>query len=290
MGGGCLSPKTFTPSKNGYTFTGWREDNTASSDILSEKVMGDSPINLYAIFSKTITLSYNGNGATSGSTASQSGNQYYNNGNYNNPSFSLRSCGFSRTNYSFVNWRMGSASGTAYNAGASVTLSSNTVFYAMWTAIYASVSSATVSGNVTLTREDNKQIWPYASGINKNSNMSGYSRSTLASNACIQWNGNYFNIIAKCPCTVTITGSLALFGVDRGAQHLCELYTNNSFNRTIFDLYISRLTGGTGTVNVTVNLSAGQTLKIMCSGGNDNDSKARARFNGTLTIKATANI
>ena len=210
-GATCLSPTTFTPSKSGYTFTGWREDNTANSDVLSEKLMGDSPITLYAVFKKditlttynnsptattqikqqyynngsianpsftltqntqsgwtalgwctsssataavvqsngatiilgenatyygkysqTITLTYNGNGATSGSTAAQTGTRYYNSGNYSNPSFSLRSCGFSRTNYSFVNWRMGSASGTSYNAGASVTLSSNTVFYASW--------------------------------------------------------------------------------------------------------------------------------------------------------------
>ena len=40
-GATCLSPTTFTPSKSGYTFTGWREDSTASSSILETKVMGD---------------------------------------------------------------------------------------------------------------------------------------------------------------------------------------------------------------------------------------------------------
>ena len=207
----CLTPTTFTPSKSGWTFVGWREDSTASSSVLSEKISDGNNYTLYAVFrqnvtvtkyngsssattetkiryynntnvanpsftlsqnnlsgwtaqgwctsnsataavavnngatitltanatyygkySQTITLTYNGNGATGGSTAAQTGTRYYNSGNYNNPSFSLRSCGFSRTNYSFVNWRMGSTSGTAYNAGASVTLSSNTVFYASW--------------------------------------------------------------------------------------------------------------------------------------------------------------
>lgn len=215
-GATCLSPTTFTPAKSGYTFKGWREDSTANSSVLSSKVMGDSPITLYAVFQKnvtvtkyngstsattetkqqyynngnvanpsftlsqtavsgwtvrgwststtanasatvsnggsvtlsanatyyglyqaTITLSYNGNGATSGSTAAQTGTRYWNSaGNYSNPSFTLRSCGFSRTNYSFVNWRMGSTSGTAYNAGAAITLNANTTFYASWQEIF----------------------------------------------------------------------------------------------------------------------------------------------------------
>ena len=209
----CLTPTTFTPTKSGWTFVGWREDSTASSSVLFEKISDGNNYTLYAVFkqnvtvtkyngsssattetktryynnanennpsftlsqtvlsgwtaqgwctsnsatasvvvsnggsvtlsanatyygkyAQTITLSYNGNGATGGSTASQSGTRYFNSGNYSNPSFSLRSSGFSRTYYNFVNWRMGSTSGTAYNAGASVTLSTNTTFYASWTA------------------------------------------------------------------------------------------------------------------------------------------------------------
>lgn len=207
----CLSPTTFTPSKSGYTFVGWREDNTANSSVLSEKVMGDNPITLYAVFKKdivitlynnsssptyqtkqqyynngnivnpsftltqnsasgwtalgwctsngatasvalnngatitpssnatyygkysqTITVSYNGNGATGGSTASHSGTRYYNSGNYSNPTFTLKSNGFSKKNYAFQKWAQGSAGGTQYSAGANVTLSGNTTFYAVW--------------------------------------------------------------------------------------------------------------------------------------------------------------
>ncbi len=132
MGQSVISGLSFTPSKSGYSFVGWREDKTASSSVLSSKTMGTSNMTLYAVFSQTITLSYNGNGATGGSTASQSGTRYYNNGNATNPSFSLRSTGFSRTNYTFANWTIGSTSGTQYSAGASVTLSANTTFYARW--------------------------------------------------------------------------------------------------------------------------------------------------------------
>lgn len=211
-GNSVLSPTSFTPSKSGYTFVGWRENNTASSSVLSSKTMGTDPISLYAVFKKTvtltyynnsttasttsgtqyynngnvsnptftlsqasksgwtargwatgtagnasvayssisgtafsanttvyglyqqtITLSYNGNGSTSGSTSSQTGTRYYNSyGNYSNPSFTLASNGFAKTSYSFSKWAQGSTSGTQYAAGASVTLSASTTFYAIW--------------------------------------------------------------------------------------------------------------------------------------------------------------
>lgn len=131
-GASCLSPKTFTPSKSGWMFVGWRENATVSSSVLSSKVMGDSPITLYAVFRASVTVSYNGNGSTSGSTSSQSDYRYYNNGDTSNPTFTLRSNGFTRTNYSFYRWRLNSASGTAYNVGASYTASANATFYAEW--------------------------------------------------------------------------------------------------------------------------------------------------------------
>ena len=51
----CLSPKTFTPSKSGWTFVGWREDTTADSSVLSSKIMDSDPITLYAVFKQTVT-------------------------------------------------------------------------------------------------------------------------------------------------------------------------------------------------------------------------------------------
>ena len=209
----CLSPKTFTPTKSDWEFVGWRENNTASSEILIDKIMGDSPITLYAVFrqivtvtyynnsttasaakkdkyynngnvvnpsftltqatksgwtargwatgttgdaiivlkdggtfergsnytlygmyQQTITVSYAGNGSTSGSTVAQTGTRYYNsNGNVVNPKFTLSANGFAKTGYSFTKWALGSAAGTQYAAGASVTLSANTTFYAVWT-------------------------------------------------------------------------------------------------------------------------------------------------------------
>ena len=128
-GSSTLSPKTFTPSKTGWTFIGWRSDKTANGSVLTSKIMGDSPITLYAVFRQTITVSYAGNGHTGGSTASQTGYRYYNNGNVANPSFTLSANGFTKTNYIFTGWKSGS---TDYSAGQSITLSSNLALSAQW--------------------------------------------------------------------------------------------------------------------------------------------------------------
>ena len=123
----CLSPTTFTPELSGYTFVGWREDTTASGEVLSEKAMGDEPITLYAVFKRTLTATFNGNGATSGSVGAVYGTQYYNNNNYANPSITLPANGFSRTNYKFTGWNLGAV-------GASVVISADTTVYAQWVA------------------------------------------------------------------------------------------------------------------------------------------------------------
>lgn len=128
-GESCLSPKTFTPAKSGWTFLGWREDTSASAAVLGSKVMGDEPVTLYAVFQQVITLSYSGNGNTGGSTASQTGYRYYNAGNSVNPTFIIRANGFTRTNYLFTGWMSGS---TSYAVGQSIALSTNLTLTAQW--------------------------------------------------------------------------------------------------------------------------------------------------------------
>lgn len=130
-GESVLSPRTFTPAKSGWTFIGWRTNKTANGSVLGSLNMGDDPITLYAVFRQTITISYSGNGNTGGSTASQTGYRYYNNGSISNPAFVLRTNGFSKTSYVFVNWKSGS---TTYTPGQSITISSNISMAAQWVA------------------------------------------------------------------------------------------------------------------------------------------------------------
>ena len=75
------------------------------------------------------TLTYDGNGAASGSAPASSGN-YYNNGT-NATAASNSYTG--RTNYSFAGWNTNQyITGTNYAAGASVPMTTNTILYAKW--------------------------------------------------------------------------------------------------------------------------------------------------------------
>lgn len=127
-----LSPKTFTPTKEGWEFVGWRKDTVASGDVLSSLTMDNDPITLYAVYQQGITLSYDANGG-SGVTTVQTGIRYYSSaGTYVNPVFIVADNGFSKTNYSFVQWRLNTTTGTAYAPGSTLTLSSNSTMYAEW--------------------------------------------------------------------------------------------------------------------------------------------------------------
>ena len=147
--GGVVNPTfTLTPaSLSDWTFRGWATSSAAAAGItyssISNTAFGAS-ITVYAAYSQTITLSYNGNGATSGSTAAQTGTRYWNTGNVSNPSFILQSNGFNKSNYSFSKWALGSTSGTQYAVGAAITLSANTTMYALWLASSLTVFSRSI--------------------------------------------------------------------------------------------------------------------------------------------------
>lgn len=318
-GNTCLSPTTFTPSKSGYTFTGWREDNTANSSVLSSKVMDDEDISLYAVFQKnivlttynnspnattqtkqqyynngnvvnpsftltqntqsgwtplgwctsssatasiaqnngatitlssnatyygkysqTITLSYNGNGATGGSTAAQTGTRYYNSGNYSNPSFSIRANGFSRTSYSFVNWAMGSTSGTRYSAGANITLSANTTMYAIWRLSSLTLNSANFNMGIV------SQTLNYTNGDNG---------TASCGNTYVKWS---FNDVAYYGCEIAAasTNVLDLRGytrmtIDIEGEEYKELKVGFGTSRGSYNCGYVTSDGGSTNINIS---------------------------------------
>lgn len=121
---------------SGWTARGWSTSTAASGGITysnGETFTRDSNVTLYGMYYQDITLSYNGNGATSGSMAAQHGTRYYNsNGNTTNPAFVLQANGFSKTTYSFSKWALNGTDGTQYAVGATVTLGANTTMYAVW--------------------------------------------------------------------------------------------------------------------------------------------------------------
>lgn len=143
--GGVVNPTfSLTPAAlSGWTFRGWATSSGATAGIAYSSISGtafSSSATVYAAYSQTITLSYNGNGSTGGATAAQTGTRYYNTGNYSNPSFTVRSNGFSRSGYSFVQWRLNGTGGAAYSPGSTIALDSNATLYAEWQSVLTTPS------------------------------------------------------------------------------------------------------------------------------------------------------
>ena len=141
-------------SYSGWSWRGWSHNNGTGATLSPRYANGatvpdiSATENHYGLYEQTIYLYYNGNGSTSGSVSTQSGTRYYNAyGNTSNPSFKLASNGYSRSNASFLDWAWGSVGGTRYAAGATVTLSSSTTFYAKWR---VSVQISASASNVEL--------------------------------------------------------------------------------------------------------------------------------------------
>lgn len=121
-----LSPQSFTPTKTGYTFLGWKDSGIASSDVLVNKIAEGKTMTLYAVFTKTITVTYRNYTVTSTAT----GTQYYNNSDILNPSFTLTQTAISGwTARGWTTSASGGASAITYANGATFTRSSNITLY-----------------------------------------------------------------------------------------------------------------------------------------------------------------
>ncbi len=124
---GTLKAYSSTPPAN-WNFYGWANTSTGTtrnytnSQTISSAPVSKTILNLYAIFSRTLTIEYNGNGNTGGSTANSTKSVIYNpnSSSTSSQALNLSANGFSKTGYSFVGWNTNSAgTGTTYAAGAS---------------------------------------------------------------------------------------------------------------------------------------------------------------------------
>lgn len=133
------SGATYQQYGNSFSWT-WNKINSSATKTIQAKVSFESnswfhdhtctisyKITIPAL--PTYTISYNGNGATSGSTSNQT--KIY------GTALSLRSNGFTKTNYTFVKWNTkADGSGTSYAAGASYTTNAGATLYAQWKSDY----------------------------------------------------------------------------------------------------------------------------------------------------------
>jgi len=118
----------------GYRFTGWNTAYDGSGTTYTQSqalTMSAANLTLYAMWTVavTYTVTYNANGADSGSVPVDSTNYIY-----GQSAYVLDNTGnLGRTGYPFGGWNtMPDGSGTDYTAGAPVTMTGNIVLYAKW--------------------------------------------------------------------------------------------------------------------------------------------------------------
>ena len=135
----ALTANAFT--RAGYSFTGW---NTAANGLGTAYANGalypfTADATLYAQWTPTYTVTYNGNGNTGG-IAPTDPSSPYNSG----ATVTVLGAGtLTRTGYTFTGWNTAAnGSGTSYAPAATFTINSNTTLYAQW-----SINSYTVTFN-----------------------------------------------------------------------------------------------------------------------------------------------
>jgi|GEM_PF-306035 len=132
-------------SSSGWYFTGWNTNADGSGVAYSAGQIARMPghnLKLYAQWDTKLTVTYDGNGSSGGSSPVDSG--IYQVGS------SLTILGAStltRTGYSFAGWNTSAdGSGTSYTAGSVITMpSTNLILYTMWNKIR--VSSVVISNH-----------------------------------------------------------------------------------------------------------------------------------------------
>ncbi|MFP3388509.1 InlB B-repeat-containing protein [Brevibacillus sp. SIMBA_040] len=137
--------------KTGHTFAGWNTAaNGSGTDYAagSTLTMGTANVILYAQWTTvqvpTYTVTYNGNGETSG-TAPIDNNTYQ----QGDTVTVLGSGSLAKTGYTFAGWNTAAnGSGTSYAAGSTLTMgTANVILYAQWTTVQAPTYTVTYDGN-----------------------------------------------------------------------------------------------------------------------------------------------
>jgi uncharacterized repeat protein (TIGR02543 family) len=132
-------------SKTGYTFSGWNTLANGSGTSYTDQAsytMGTNNATLYAQWSaNNNTLTFEGNGATSGTTSPQT--------IPSNATVALNSNGFVNTGNNFSGWSTSAGGSVVYTDGASYTIgTSNETLYAVWT--IASTPTISTTGALTV--------------------------------------------------------------------------------------------------------------------------------------------
>ena len=172
------------PTRTGYTFVGW---GTSSSKTTADYAAGSTysvnqttNVTLYAIWKKTITLSYDANNG-SGAPSSQSTTIYNATTDHE---FTISSTRPTRTNYDFLGWSLSDTATTAsYQPSGLITLSNSDTLYAVWKLAYVASTISNINAvrcNSDGTNNDDGDHGKLTFKVSKYSNGSSQSYPTIS--------------------------------------------------------------------------------------------------------------
>lgn len=156
---------------------------------------GDPSVTLTA--SKTVnntasyTVTYNGNSNTGG-TAPTDGSSPYASGSTVTVLGNTGS--LVKTGYTFAGWNTAAnGSGTAYSAGATLTIAADTTLYAQWTITYTVTANATGNGTGTVASNTGGISYTYQTSNTGTTSAINYGTSVVVtatgSNSTVSWGG-----------------------------------------------------------------------------------------------------
>ena len=242
------------PTRTGYTFAGWNTNSSGTGTNYSAgnsvSVGANATVTLYAKWTPiTYSITYNGNGNTGGSTASQT--KTY------NVAINLQNNGFTKTGYHFTGWNTASnGTGTSYSAGASYNSNANLALYAQW-AINSSTLKVNPNGgswNNSTTTQSFTQNYNTTKSIPVPT-RTGYTFTTWTRSGT---NGSMSSLTGSATYT---------FGASNGVTDtLTAGWSVNNYTVT----YIDRITGTTTQLGTTSTASKpyGSTVRGADKGSN----------------------
>jgi uncharacterized repeat protein (TIGR02543 family) len=120
-----LTVPSGTATVSGWSISGWRKDTTAAAkeynatgSITPTWSTAPTSLVLYAIYTRTLTISYAANGGTGTTPSNTTTTQYYNtNGGITSPSVTLATNPYTKTGYNFGGWKVSTSNTTVVSGG-----------------------------------------------------------------------------------------------------------------------------------------------------------------------------
>ena len=274
--GTALTLSSTKPTRNGYIFVGW---GTSASDTTSDYSAGGSYTTnadetLYAIWKKTITLSYNANGG-SGAPSSQSETVYNATTSYK---FTISNTKPTRSGYTFLGWSTSNtATSSSYSSGGNITLSSSDELYAVWSEHKLTVNYYSNYATYA-TYQGNEKTVSASTNVLVHSQDFYYDNAASSGLVDIQ-NANYLYLSR---IGYTPTGN---WGTSTSGGTLINQSTTYSTGQALAQALGKNLTSGNASINIYPQWQINTyTIKYNANKGYGNMNSQSVQWNGDFTL------